>query len=200
MASCGQPPWLLSDAVGRLMETLLHIQRTTVPVAVGSGGDHPSRWADCTSCDTLRWPCVGVLAYALRTIRLASGLGIQDVGRAGAASWPWAITSRQNKKRPSHDTRLLGLSSAQALVTLDAGSGASIFTRVSCPQRLHLRGRFRAVVSARTFRSFPRWHTGQITHPSLTMILPQRMFDCKSFCPLFLRNQREYTYPRDRKE
>lgn len=98
MASCGQPPWLSSDAVGRLMETLLHIQRTTVPVAVGSGGDHPSRWADCTSCDTLRWPCVGVLAYALRTIRLASGLGIQDVGRAGAASRPWAITSRQNKK------------------------------------------------------------------------------------------------------
>lgn len=97
MASCGQPPWLWYDAVGRLMGTLLHIQRTTVPVAVGSGGDHPSRWAGCTSCDTLRWTCAGILAYALHTIQLASGLGIQDVGRAGAASWPWAITSRQNK-------------------------------------------------------------------------------------------------------
>ena len=116
-----------------------------------------------------------------------------------ALSAPCAIATGQNKKRLNH-SHLSGCFMAQALVSVDAGSGASIFTRVSCPQRLHLRGRFRAVVSARTFRSFPFWHTGQITHPSLTMILPQRMFDCKSFYPLFLRNQREYTYPRDRKE
>ena len=110
------------------------------------------------------------------------------------------LTSRQNKKRPSHNTRLLGLSLAQALVSWDAGSGASIFTRLSCPQRLHLQGRFWAVVSGRSFRSFPLRHTGQITHPSLMTSLPQHMFDCKPFCPLFSGNEREYTYPRDRKE
>ena len=96
-----------------------------------------------------------------------------------------AITSRQTKKRPSHDTRSIGSSSAQALVSTDAGSGASIFTTVSCPHRLHLQGRFRAVVSARSFSSLPLRHTGQITHPSFTISLPQRALDCKPFRPLF---------------
>ena len=132
-------------------------------------------------------------------ICLAEGCAFAYAANACFCS-PWAITSRQNKKRPSHDTRLLGLSLAQALVSWDAGSGASIFTRLSCPQRLHLQGRFRVVVSGRSFRSFPLRHTGQITHPSLTTSLPQRMFDCKPFCPLFSGNEREYTYPRDRKE
>ena len=132
-------------------------------------------------------------------IRLAAGCAFACTANACFCS-PWAVTSRQNKKRPSHDTRLLGSSLAQALVSWDAGSGASIFTRLSCPQRLHLQGRFWAVVSGRSFRSFPLRHTGQITHPSLMTSLPQRMFDCKPFCPLFSGNEREYTYPRDRKE
>lgn len=97
MVSCGQPPWLWSDDVGHRVGTPLRIQRTTVPGAVGSGGGYPSKWAGCTSCDTLRWPCADILACALRTSRLALDLGIQDADRAGAASWPWAITSRQNK-------------------------------------------------------------------------------------------------------
>ena len=117
-------------------------------------------------------------------IRLAEGCAFAYAANACFCS-PWAITSRQNKKRPSHDTRLLGLSLAQALVSWDAGSGASIFTRVSCPQRLHLQGRFRVVVSGRSFRIFPLPHTGQITHPSFTLSLPQRMFDCNLFASFF---------------
>ena len=89
---------------------------------------------------------------------------------------------------------------AQALVTVDAGSGASIFTRVSCPHRLHFLGRFRAMVSGRIFSSLPFWHTGQITHPSLTISLPHRTSVCKPFSLLSMGNTTKYTYPRDRKE
>lgn len=82
---------------------------------------------------------------------------------------------------------------AQALVTLDTGSGASIFTMDSCPQRLHFRGRSCAVVLGRTFRIFPFPHTGQITHPFLTISLADSILFCKPFLLLFAQNAREYT-------
>lgn len=89
---------------------------------------------------------------------------------------------------------------AQALVTVDAGSGASIFTSVSCPQRLHILGRLWAVVSDRIFSSFPFRHTGHIIHPSFMISLPHCAVLRKPFQPLFLTNKREYTNPQDRKE
>ena len=53
-----------------------------------------------------------------------------------------AITSGQNKKRLGHRHSLFGSClMAQALVAEDSGSGASIFTMLSCPHRLHGRGR-----------------------------------------------------------
>lgn len=74
-----------------------------------------------------------------------------------------------------------GFCSAQALVTVDAGSGAWIFTIVSCPQRLHLRGRFRTAVSGRVSSSFPFPHTGQMTHPSLMTSLSGFLVICNAF-------------------
>ena len=70
---------------------------------------------------------------------------------------------------------------AQALVTLDAGTGSAIFTMLSCRQSLHLQGRFRTDVSGRIFNSFPLPHIGQIAHPSLTSILPQFSNKSNSF-------------------
>ena len=61
---------------------------------------------------------------------------------------------------------------------------------ISCPQRLHLTGRFRTAVSGRSFSSFPFRQTGQITHPSLMFSLPQHTFDCNVFRP-FLLNFKE---------
>lgn len=48
--------------------------------------------------------------------------------------------SKTKSARAFHTPK--GCFMAQALVSVDAGSGASIFTRVSCPHRLHLRGRW----------------------------------------------------------
>ena len=69
---------------------------------------------------------------------------------SGAVFAPWAITSQAKQRSAQPDTHH-GLSLAQALVSVDTGSGAPIF-RVSCPQRLHFRGRFRTMVSGRIIR------------------------------------------------
>lgn len=110
------------------------------------------------------------------------------------ASWMSAGTERlhghglsppgKTKSAQANDNPSLGSVMAQALVTVDAGSGASIFTSVSCPQRLHFRGRFRAVVSGRISSSFPLPHTGQMTHPFLMTSLPHRTSVCKPFRPI----------------
>ena len=97
---------------------------------------------------------------------------------------------RAKQKRLGPDHRSLGRSQAQALVSWDAGSGASIFTMVSCPHRLHLQGRFRVMVSDRSFKIFPFRHTGQSTHPSLTVSLPQVGAFCKPFRRLSLLIER----------
>ena len=76
---------------------------------------------------------------------------------------------------------------AQALVSLDAGSGASIFTIDSCPQRLHFLGRFWAMVSGLTFRIFPFPQIGQMTHPSLTIILPYPPLACNGVHPFLYK-------------
>ena len=61
---------------------------------------------------------------------------------------------------------------AQALVRLDAGSGASMFTMDSCLHSLHLIGRLWTVVSGLILRILPFPQIGQITHPSFTISLP----------------------------
>lgn len=81
---------------------------------------------------------------------------------------------------------------AQALVSVDAGSGASIFTRVSCPHRLHLRGRWWQVLSGLTGRIFPFPQIGQRTHPFFTTSLPRSLYAIKPFS-LHLDPVRKYS-------
>jgi len=92
---------------------------------------------------------------------------------------------------------------AQALVTLDAGTGSAIFTILSCRHSLHLQGRFRTDVFGRIFSSLPLPHLGQIAHPSLTSILPQdcnksNSFSCKMkeniLTPKTEKNRKAYSF------
>ena len=108
-------------------------------------------------------------------------------GRSGFCAMGCHLHTKQKAPEP----RLLpvsGSSLAQALVALDTGSGALIFTRDSKPHRLHLRGRFATNVSGRTFRSLPFPHTGQITHSFLMTSVSRFSITCKvhpPFCQLF---------------
>lgn len=75
----------------------------------------------------------------------------------------------QGKTKSARASTSIRMGLAQALVSLDAGSGAGkIFTLLSCPQRLHLHGTLQQLVSGFTFSSFPFLQIGQITHPFTT--------------------------------
>ena len=60
-------------------------------------------------------------------------------------SFPWAITSMAKQRRLSHKLPLREML-AQALVLVDAGSGASIFTTMIASQRLHFSSRSLTIV------------------------------------------------------
>ena len=88
------------------------------------------------------------------------------------------LRAKQKAPKPRNPFREI---MAQALVTLDAGTGSAIFTILSCRHSLHLQGRFLTDVSGRIFSSFPFPHIGQIAHPSRTCILPQACNNFHSF-------------------
>lgn len=75
----------------------------TAPEGAGCRGADPMRPSGTSSARTAPPHCDRWCAWAgeRRSIHPAPGRSTLDAGRAGAAYWPWAITSRQNKKRPS---------------------------------------------------------------------------------------------------
>ena len=123
---------------------------------------------------------VGVASEAtIKENLLANRLSDPEISKAGIVKEKQL--TRKSRELIREFTPVSGRSLAQALVSEDAGSGASIFTRVSCPQRLHFRGKFRTTVSGRVIKSFPFPHTGQITHPSFTTSLPRSRAPCNGF-------------------
>lgn len=87
------------------MDTVWRTRGRTAPAEAVPGGDHLSRWTGCTSRGTPP-RSGGALsgACAWGSTPPGSGRRTPGVGMAGAALRPRAITSGQNKKRPSHDT------------------------------------------------------------------------------------------------
>ena len=107
---------------------------------------------------------------------------------------------RAKQKAPKPHTPLSGFVLAQALVSWDAGSCASICTLLMHPHRLHLKLTLRITDSGSTGISFPRPQTGQMTHPSLTALILPHFASCDNPAHSFLlQNQRKYTYPQGRK-
>lgn len=134
----------------------------------------------CHWADTLL-PAFSGLCFAQYPSRVSAGHPGCRHGLNGFKATGYHLRAKQKAPKPRHP---FGSSQAQALVSLDAGSGASIFTTVSCPHRLHLQGKLRTAVVGRIFRSFPFPHTGQSTHPSFTGSLTRFSCDCNGFTSL----------------
>ena len=135
------------------------------------------KYIQCHSALSRRCACLGLWAgqYPSRVNIWQPGC---LHGRSGFKAMGYHLQA--NKKRPSHDTHH-GLSLAQALVSWDAGSGASIFTMLSFPHLRQYTGRSWAMVWSRSFRTLPFPQTGHISHPFLMVSLS----DSEGYCNLF---------------
>lgn len=160
-----------------------HTPGRKAPAGAARDGDHPTILASGTSsakteplrCDAGgSWPCVPGSTHHV------SAHYILDADTVGAASWPRAITSGQNKK-PAPTLSAIADHVAQAL----RHRHSSIFTTDSCLQTLQNTVRSFALVPGLSFKTFPRPHLGHIKHPSFTISLALLAITCNSFL-LFL--------------
>ena len=93
MARCGPLPWPVYGF--RALRTPCKM----APVGAAPGASRSSTAEGCTSyARTRSRPRALALDDAQGTSHPESALCIQDACTVAAASWPWAITSRQNKK------------------------------------------------------------------------------------------------------
>lgn len=123
---------------------------------------------------------LGPVVKIIRRPRRDHSLQLLEPGRA----YGHELSPPGKTKNAQATTPRYGASSAQALVSLDAGSGASIFTMDSCLQCLHLTGRSRMDVPGKSFISL-RPQTGHIAHPSFTTSLPHIPVFCNTFPSFF---------------
>lgn len=146
-------------------DTAWHTPGKTAPAGAEPAAGRLSRSAGCTSHATGRRLCAPSLrACAWGSIHPGSAPGIQDAGTVGAASRPWAITSRQNKK-PAPTRPAIAVHVAQALWHRHW----LIFTMDSLPQSLQYTTSSVVRVVGRSFFTRPLPHTGQMSHPSFAI-------------------------------
>jgi hypothetical protein len=167
-----------------------HACSGSIPLRLAGAAErlpHQLRWSEFGFPDRLVVPTVplGALTpFSLRrfVFRAVAFAGQLPAFPARPERFLCHPRSPPGKTKSAQATSSLpGKNTAQALVTLDAGTGASIFTMLSCLHSLHLQGRFRTDVSGRIFSSFPLPHRGQMAHPSFTSILPHFSNKSNSF-------------------